>query len=333
MRGNHDGGLLRFQAPVDDLATGGGEIEGAPAKLFIIIGDNGRRGLLQNLMNGPFGPGIPDDQFGGPAPDNNHLTGVVLRLNDDGTTPEDNPFFAAGAAIGGEVGANIQKVFAYGIRNSFGLAIDPRTGNLWESENGDDSFDEINRIEPGHNGGWIQVMGPLARVAEFKAIETSTQFFGLQQIRWSPTNIADTPAEALSRLVMLPGAHYADPEFSWKFALAPAALGFMRGTALGQEYNGDFFVAASTPAPVGGYLFRFQLTPEREHLAFTDSRLTDLVADNTNKFDLTESESLLFGKDFGIGTDIETGPNGNLFIVSLSQGAVYEIYRTVQRRN
>src|SRR5205085_12193942 len=124
-------------------------------------------------------------------------------------TPEDNPFFAAGAAVGGEVGANIQKVFAYGIRNSFGMAVDPRTGNLWESENGDDSFDEINRIDPGHNGGWIQVMGPLARVAEFKAIETSTQFFGLQQIRWSPTNIADTSAEALARFVFLLLAHFA----------------------------------------------------------------------------------------------------------------------------
>jgi hypothetical protein len=69
---------------------------------------------MQNLEDGPFGPGIPDDQFGGPEPDDAHLTGVILRLNDDGSTPEDNPFFAAGAAMGGEVGANIQKIFAYG---------------------------------------------------------------------------------------------------------------------------------------------------------------------------------------------------------------------------
>ena len=69
---------------------------------------------------------MPDDQFGGPEPDDAHLTGVILRLNDDGTTPRDNPFYAAGAAIGGEVGANIQKIFAYGIRNSFGMAFDPR---------------------------------------------------------------------------------------------------------------------------------------------------------------------------------------------------------------
>lgn len=58
-----------------------------------------------------------------------------------------------------------------------------------------------------------------------------------------------------------------------------------------------------------------------------DPRLRDLVADNGDKFDITESESLLFGTGFGIGTDIQTGPNGNLFVVSLSAGAIYEIYR------
>jgi len=56
--------------------------------------------------------------------------------------------------------------------------------------------------------------------------------------------------------------------------------------------------------------------------------LEDRVADNTDKFDITESESLLIGRNFGIGTDIQTGPNGNLFVVSLSKGAIYEIYRT-----
>jgi len=127
--GNHDGGVLRF---------------GPDGKLYIITGDTGRRGQLQNLPVGPTPP-QPDDQFGGPQPDDNHLTGVILRLNADGSTPADNPFFAAGAAIGGEAGANIQKIFAYGIRNSFGMAFDPISGHLWTQENGDDTFDEINR--------------------------------------------------------------------------------------------------------------------------------------------------------------------------------------------
>ena len=170
---------------------------------------------------GRSGRARPDDQFGGPAPDDAHLTGVIVRLNDDGTAPTDNPFFAAGAAIGGEVGANVQKLFAYGIRNSFGMAVDPVSGDLWEQENGDDRSREVNRVEPGMNSGWIQIMGPPSRVAQFKAIETTmgptndpfapNGYFGLQQIRWLPTNIADTPEEALPRLFMLPGAHSATP--------------------------------------------------------------------------------------------------------------------------
>src|SRR5262249_23009735 len=49
----------------------------------------------------------------------------------------------------------------------------------------------------------VQIMGPVSRLAEFKAIETTSNFFGLQQVRWSPTNIADTAEEALARLFMV----------------------------------------------------------------------------------------------------------------------------------
>ena len=146
---------------------------------------------------------------------------MIVRLNDDGTAPTDNPFFAAGAAMGGEVGANVQKLFAYGIRNSFGMAVDPVSGDLWEQENGDDSFSEVNRVEPGMNSGWIQIMGPASRVAQFKAIETTmgptsdpfapNGYFGLQQNRWLPTNIADSPQEALSRLSCSPARTSATP--------------------------------------------------------------------------------------------------------------------------
>ncbi|HEY0550433.1 MAG TPA: hypothetical protein VGF13_12595 [Verrucomicrobiae bacterium] len=51
------------------------------------------------------------------------------------------------------------------------------------------------------------------------------------------------------------------------------------------------------------------------------------MADNLAEFDITESESVLFGTGFGIGTDIQTGPNGNLYVVSLTKGAIYEIFR------
>jgi glucose/arabinose dehydrogenase len=126
---------------------------------------------------------------------------------------------------------------------------------------------------------------------------------------------------------MLPGAHYDDPEFSWRLAVAPAAIGFLSGRALGPQYDGDLFVGASRPTLQEGYLFRLNLTGNRRMIGVDDPRLDDRVADNNAKFDITESESLQFGAGFGVGTDIQTGPNGNLFVVSLSHGVVYEIAR------
>jgi glucose/arabinose dehydrogenase len=304
-RGNHDGGVLAF---------------GPDHKLYVFVGDVGRRGQLQNLAFGPTPP-TADDQFGGPAPDDAHFTGVILRLNDDGSTPTDNPFVG--------VGGNVAKVYAYGVRNSFGMAFDPFSGNLWDQENGEDAFDEMNLIERGMNSGWVQTTGPLGRIGEYKQIETTAlhheDFPNLQQFRWGPEKIADSQQEALSRMFVLPGSHYSDPEFSWKHVLAPAAIGFAGGRGLGPQYEGDLFVGFSTLDTLGGPLFRFNLTGNRRKIAVDDPRLEDRVADNVTFHDMTESESLLFGRDFGIVTDIETGPNGNLFVVSLLSGTVYEI--------
>ena len=319
-RGNHDGGVLTF---------------GADGKLYVMFGDLGRRSQLQNLPSGPtetgLGPTVPDDQFGGPEPDNAHFAGVILRLNRDGSAPADNPFFAAGAQIGGEAGANIQKIFAYGIRNSFGMAVDPLSGNLWDQENGEDAYDELNRVEPGMNSGWIQFTGPADRLSEYKSIETTSlhheDFPNLQQFRWGPERIADSPEEALSRFFVLPGSKYSDPEFSWKHVLAPAAIGFLNSRALGPQFEGDLFMGFSTTDTLGGPLFHFNLTGNRRKIGVDDPRLNDRVADNVTFHEMTESESLLIGQNFGIITDIKTGPNGNLFVVSLDQGTVYEIFR------
>jgi glucose/arabinose dehydrogenase len=314
-RGNHDGGVIRF---------------GPDGKLYIIFGDVGRRGQLQNLPSGPtltgLGDTVPDDQFGGPRPDDAHFTGVIIRLNDDGTTPSDNPFFTAGAAMGGEEGENIQKIFAYGVRNSFGLAFDPLSGNLWDQENGEDAFDELNLVEPGMNSGWIQITGPVARVAQFKQIETTSlhhdDFPNLQQFRWGPERIADTPQEALSRLFVLPGSHYSDPEYSWVHVLAPAAIGFLNSTALGPQWFGDLFVGFSVnDDPLGGGLMAFELTGNRRRIA------GDLVADNATFHDPRANKTHIVGTNFGVVTDIQTAPNGNLLVVSLVDGKIYEVFR------
>jgi aldose sugar dehydrogenase len=347
MRGNHNGGKILF---------------GPDGKLYLQIGDQGRRGQMQNLAYGPLRGYQGDDQFGGPAPDAAHLTGVILRLNPDGSTPDDNPFAGltvqaivpieqnAGVPMTGallsEVVANIQKVFSYGRRNGFGLAFDPMTGFLWESENGDDAFDEMNRITAGSNGGWIQAMGPISRLADYKQIEASftplqgnlpvagnlpfsaidpTTFIpALQQVRWSPTLIADSQDDARGRLFVLPGSHYEDPEFSWKWAVAPAAIGFA-GTGLGPQHAGNLFVGASRTFLDEGYLFEFKFDSARRHFAFSDPKLQDGVDDNDYKFDQGESASLVAGKNFGVVTNIVTGPDGNLYVTSLSNGAVYMI--------
>ena len=472
-RGNHDGGKIVF---------------GRDGKLYVEVGDVGRRGQMQNLPDGPGGVALPfpdpatggltDDQYGGPEPDDAHLTGVVLRLNADGTTPRDNPFVRAGRERGGEVGENLAKVFSYGVRNAFGLAVDPFTGALWDAQNGDDSFSEINRIPAGANLGWIQAMGPLSRNGQFEDIETDrttvdritnqTGYFGLQQTRWGPERLAGNGREALARMfdvtvgvnrfhatlegrnevpatssgaagdatfrvradgsvdytldveqisdvraahihlgaagqngpvvvtlfdrpegvsafdrtrlasgrisaaqivartgfsgtpvellqrmrqgrayvnvhtTRFPGgevrgevvpangtqlSRYQDPALSWTYEVAPIGLGFVADDSLGRQYRGDMLVGAARNLIEGGQLFRIPLSPGRGSLAPTDPRLADRVADNTAKYDITESESLLFGSRFGVATDIRTGPDGDVYVLSLSNGALYEISR------
>jgi len=313
--GNHNGGVMRF---------------GPDGKLYVFMGDQGRRGWLQNLENGPFETApFVDDTFGGPEPDNAHLSGVILRLNDDGSTPTDNPFFGVGRAIGGEVGANIQKVFSYGHRNGFGMAFDPYSGYLWETENGDDAFSELNRVEAGMNGGWIQIAGPQHRFFDFKDIEVN-QFGGaLQQARFPPTRLANSPGDARTNLFMLPGAKYFDPELSWKYESGPAGTTFVRGTALGKENDGTLWIgsarAFSQVGGTGGSLFRLKLSRDRKKIDVEDPVLAERVVDNLTKFGPTESETLLSGSGFGTTPSIEQGPDGNLYVVSITDSAIYKI--------
>jgi glucose/arabinose dehydrogenase len=105
-------------------------------KIFMAIG-------IPTPLRGRAVPGVAGHTD---AQDPGSHFGKVLRLNDDGTAPADNPFV-------GRAGYK-PEVYALGIRNAMGLAIHPRTGELWENENGPQGGDEVNIIRPGRNYGW-----------------------------------------------------------------------------------------------------------------------------------------------------------------------------------
>ena len=123
---------------------------------------------------------------------------------------------------------------------------------------------------------------------------------------------------------MLPGAHYSAPEMS-KFEVAPGGIGFLSSAPRPDTATTCSWRCPHLPR--GGHLFHLNLTGNRRSIGVDDPRLEDRVADNINKQELTESESLLFGRNFGVVTDIQTGPNGNLYLVSLDNGVIYEIFR------
>jgi glucose/arabinose dehydrogenase len=317
--GNDNGGVIRF---------------GPDGKLYVLTGDLGRRGWLQNLADGPFlsAPQV-DDLFGGPGPDNAHLAGAILRLNDDGSTPGDNPFFAVGASIGGEIGANLQRVFSYGHANGFGMVFDPASGFLWETERGNDAYTELNRVVPGMNGGWIQLAGPRDRMLDFKLVETLLFSRSLGQTRYPPTRVAYQGTLALARMFMLPGAVYVDPDLSWKFDVGPSGAAFVSGTALGPAYDGTLWLGSARSfqqvGANGGSLYRLRLTADRLHVDVSgDPRLADRVADNlfrAQKFDGTESETLKIGTGFGATPCLAQSPDGSLYVVSITDNAIYRI--------
>jgi glucose/arabinose dehydrogenase len=85
------------------------------------------------------------DEKGGPQDPMNDV-GKILRLNDDGTIPKDNPFV-------GKSGYR-PEIYSIGHRTVLGLALHPTTGELWETENGPQGGDEVNVIKPGKNYGW-----------------------------------------------------------------------------------------------------------------------------------------------------------------------------------
>jgi aldose sugar dehydrogenase len=239
---NHQGGKLKV---------------GPDNQLYVVVGEMQREGQLQNFING-----LPPDD-----------TGVILRVNPiDGSASIDNPFVEGSEEAG--------RYYAYGIRNSYGFDFDPMTGKLWDAENGEDVFDEINLVEPGFNSGWKSVMGPIG----------------------SNTGVTE------SDLVNIPGSHYADPVFSWAESRGVTDIEFLNSSAFGSIYENGIFAGDIT----SGILYYFQPNADRTGMGLeNDPLLNDMVADSDD-----ELSGVTLGTGFTGISEIETGPDGNLYILT-----------------
>jgi aldose sugar dehydrogenase len=272
---NHDAGKLVYAK--DDQANSSLQNN---YHLFAVIGDLNRNGMLQNFKKGP----APDD------------TSVIFRVNADGSPAQGNPFLNISKSDS-SYNVHLSKYYAYGIRNSFGLAADPLTGTLWMTENGPNQYDEINVVKPGFNSGWQQVIGPIQK-----------------------------SGKTTDDLVHLPGSHYADPVFSWLTPIGITDIEFLNSTKLGAKYANNIFVGDF----LNGNLYFFKVNKDRTAITFDEEGSTttggnqggllDLVADNPD-----EVSKITLGTGFSGGiTDIETGPDGYLYILTLN-GKLYRI--------
>ena len=107
-----------------------------------------------------------------PAQDLSNHHGKVVRLNEDGSVPSDNPFVGKAPAR--------PEIWSYGHRNVQGIAIDPATGHVWTNEHGPQGGDELNLDRAGKNYGW-PVIGFGVNYTTGKAIHSGTHREGMEQ--------------------------------------------------------------------------------------------------------------------------------------------------------
>jgi glucose/arabinose dehydrogenase len=181
--------------------------------------------------------------------------------------------------------------YAYGMRQSFGMEFDPVTGNLWDTENGPDQYDELNLVEPGFNSGWRDVSGLAERASDLNIEEDLVDFDGKGK--------------------------YSDPEFTWQQTVAPTGLDFLDSSALGAAYQNDLFVGDYN----NGNLYHFDLNENRTQLVLGGS-LADRSLDPGD-----EVGDTLFGTGFGGITDVKVGPDGYLYVLTFQDenGSIFRI--------
>jgi glucose/arabinose dehydrogenase len=155
--------------------------------------------------------------------------GKIMRINDDGSTPADNPFVSNRAAL--------PQIYSYGHRGALGLAVHPTTGALWESENGPNGGDEVNIIKPGVNYGW--------------------PFVSLGRTYPGPWQSGRGPGHEI----------FEPPVIYWTPAIAVSGLMFYTGDAL-PKWKGDVFVGAlrTGEIPGTGHLQRVLINDQMEEL-------------------------------------------------------------------
>jgi glucose/arabinose dehydrogenase len=219
-------------------------------------------------------PNLAQNYDDGKEPDGR---GGILRVTQDGKIVD-------GKGILGDEHP-LDMYYAYGIRNSFGLAFDPVTGKLWDTENG--GRNEINLVEPGFNSGYDQVTGMSYRDGEFDA-DNLVHFNGK--------------------------GRYSDPELDIVSHIAPTAIVFFHSDKYGKQFQNDIFVGT-----VSGEIFHFGLDKDRTELNL-QGELADKVADPEEELD-----SVTLADDMGLVTDLEVGPDGYLYATIYNNGKIVKI--------
>ena len=223
--------------------------------------------------------------------------GGVLRMTVEGNpVQEGNGFSLENSDI-----SNFY--YGYGIRNSFGISFDPVTGILWETENGSNYGDEINVILSGFNGGWRQVLGLSSEYENFK-----NKIFDKNKLT----------------LLDKKGTYY-DPVFTWADTIAPTAITFINSKNFDEEYENDLLVGSVKQ----GRIYHFNLNETRTGLDLPSEQLVDKIANNDEELD-----SVTFGRNFGIITDIEINPyDGNIYVVDgqSKNGKIYQLSKNLEQ--
>ena len=210
--------------------------------------------------------------------------GGILRVTQDGE-------IVLGGGGQGILGNTypLNLYYAYGIRNSFGIDFDPVTATLWDTENGPGFGDEINLVQPGFNSGWNEVQGIWPREGGPS-----------EDIILNPDGLLEFGGKV----------KYSAPEFTWIPTIGPTALKFLNSDKLGIQYQNDVFVGDVH----NGRIYHFDLNEARTGLVLEEP-LEDKVADDDG-----ENEDIVFGEGFGSISDVEVGPDGYLYVVSIGLG-------------